>query len=123
MPSTFQPMILKDEDYEADESGKNPDVYYAGFEDGSSLRVNIALIADYSLYTGRELNEDEYEALKASAKDASAKARALWILGKRNMSRREITERLMQKARAGRWRRLRPPGSSRSAPSTTRNTP
>ena len=76
---------------------KNPDVYYAGFEDGSSLRVNIALIADYSLYTGRELDEDEYEALKASAKDASAKARALRILGKRNMSRREITERLMQK--------------------------
>lgn len=78
-------------------SEKNPDVYYAGFEDGSSLRVNIALIADYSLYSGRELDEEEFSALKASAETASAKARALRILGKRNMSRREITDRLIQK--------------------------
>ncbi len=78
-------------------SEKNAGIWFAEFEDGSSLRVNVALIADYSLYSGRELDGDEYEALKASAASASAKARALRILGKRNMSRREITDRLMQK--------------------------
>jgi regulatory protein len=78
-------------------SEKKPDIFYAEFEDGSSLRVNIALIADYSLYTGRELDEDEFDSLKSSAGAATAKARALRILGKRNMSRREITDRLQQK--------------------------
>jgi regulatory protein len=80
---------------------KNPDVFYAEFEDGGTLKVNVALIADYSLYTGRELNGEEYDALKASAASASAKARALRILGKRNMSRREITDRLVQKGESG----------------------
>ncbi len=78
-------------------SNKNPDTFYAAFEDGESLRVNVALIADYSLYTGRELDEDEYESLKASTQSSSAKARALRIIGKRNMSHREITGRLIQK--------------------------
>jgi regulatory protein len=78
-------------------SDKNPDVYYAEFEDGSSLRVTVALIADYSLYTGRVLDRDDYDALIASAGEASAKARALRILGKRSMSRREITDRLILK--------------------------
>jgi regulatory protein len=80
---------------------KNHDVFYAEFEDGGTLKVNVALIADYSLYTGRELNGEEYDALKASAASASAKARALRILGKRNMSRREITDRLVQKGESG----------------------
>lgn len=78
-------------------SEKVPDAYYAEFEDGSTLRVNVALIADYSLFTGRELDEEEYGALKASTASVSAKARALRILGKRSMSRREITERLVGK--------------------------
>jgi len=82
-------------------SEKNPEVFYAEFENGERLRVNVALIADYSLYTGRELDGDEYGALAASAGEASAKARALRILGKRNMSRREITERLLQKGESG----------------------
>lgn len=79
------------------QSDKKPDIWYAQFENGESLRVNVALIADYSLYSGRELDEDEYAALTASSIASSAKARALRILGKRNMSRREITERLVQK--------------------------
>lgn len=78
-------------------SEKRPDSYYAEFEDGGKLHVNIALIADYSLYTGRELDTDEFDSLKSSAGAASARARALRILGKRNMSRREIADRLVQK--------------------------
>lgn len=78
-------------------SQKKPDRYYAEFENGAKLTVNVALIADLCLYTGRELDEDEYKALTASAETALAKSRALRILGKRNMSRREITNRLIQK--------------------------
>lgn len=78
-------------------SERNPDIYYAEFENGEKLRVSVALIADYSLYSGRVFDEEEFEALKASAGALSARARALRILGKRNMSRREITGRLIQK--------------------------
>jgi regulatory protein len=78
-------------------SEKIQDRFYAEFEDGSTMTVTVALIADFSLYTGRELDDDEAEALKAASVSASSRARALRILGKRNMSRREITERLVSK--------------------------
>lgn len=78
-------------------STKVPDRFYAEFEDGSGMTVTVALIADFSLYTGRELEDDEYDALKAASVSASSKARALRILGKRNLSRREMTERLISK--------------------------
>jgi regulatory protein len=78
-------------------SGKVADRYYAQFEDGSGMTVSIALIADFSLYTGRDLDEDELEALRTASRTASSKARALRILGKRNMSRSELTERLVSK--------------------------
>jgi len=79
------------------QSEKAADKYYMEFEDGGKLTVTVALIADYCLYTGRELDEDEFAALTSAADALKAKARALRILGKRNMSRREITERLVQK--------------------------
>ncbi|SHI16232.1 regulatory protein [Sporobacter termitidis DSM 10068] len=79
------------------QSAKSHDKYFAEFEDGETLAVTVALIADYSLFTGRELSGDEYAALRSDAAGAKAKARALRILGKRSMSRREITDRLVQK--------------------------
>lgn len=78
-------------------SEKTPDKYAALFEDGAELTVTVALIADYSLFTGRELSAEEYEALKADAGLAAAKGRALRILGKRSMSRREIADRLVRR--------------------------
>jgi len=78
-------------------SKRIPDWYYAELEDGTSLRVNVALIADYSLYTGRELTEAETESLKADAARVSVKTRALRIIGARPMSRKELTDRLVQK--------------------------
>jgi regulatory protein len=78
-------------------SEKAQDTYYAEFEDGSAFKVTVALIADHSLFTGRELSAEEYEALKAGAASAAAKSRALRILGKRSMSRREISDRLVRK--------------------------
>ncbi len=78
-------------------STKNPDRYTAELSDGDKLTVNVALVADYSLYTGRVLDSGEYDALKKDAGLNSAKSRALRILGKRSMSHREITDRLIQK--------------------------
>lgn len=76
---------------------KAPDTFTVEFHDDGKLTVNAALVADYNLYSGRILIESEYEALEKDARLHSAKARALRILGRRPMSRREITERLIQK--------------------------
>lgn len=78
-------------------SQRSPETFYAEFEDGARLRVTVALIADFSLFTGRELEADDYASLQSAAAASSAKARALRILGQRSMSRRQITERLIQK--------------------------
>lgn len=78
-------------------SKKNPDKYYAEFDNGDKLMVNIALIADYSLFTGCELEPQDYDALKKTAEVTLAKARALRIIGHRQMSVKEMTNRLVQK--------------------------
>ena len=74
-----------------------PDRWYAELENGTTLRVNVALIADYSLFTGRELTEEETESLLAAAGKINAKARALRILGSRQLSHQELYRRLVEK--------------------------
>ena len=78
-------------------SKKVPDRWYAEFQDGTRLKVDVAIIADFSLYTGRELSDDEFEELKAVSESRAARVRALRILGARSMSRGEISERLRSK--------------------------
>lgn len=79
------------------QSKRVQDRYYLDLEDGTSLKVNVALIADYSLFTGRELADDELESLKEAAASTELKARALRMTGARAMSRKEVTDRLTQK--------------------------
>ena len=79
------------------QSKKVQDRYYLDLEDGSSIKVNVALIADYSLYTGRELSDEELISLKEAALSNEIKARALRMTGARAMSRKEVTDRLTQK--------------------------
>lgn len=78
-------------------SEKNGDKFVAEFEDGRRLSVSVAQIADFSLFTGRQLDDGEYESLIKSVEAQSAKARALRILGQRSLSRREITDKLVEK--------------------------
>lgn len=78
-------------------SGKIKDRYYLDFDSGESLTVTINQIADYSIFTGRVLDSDEFEALKSDAEKVSARSRALKMLGHRPMSRKEVTDRLQEK--------------------------
>lgn len=71
--------------------------WYAEFEDGESLAVNVNLIADFSLFTGRELDEEEHDALRKASSVMVARSRALELLGRRAMSRRELTDKLTEK--------------------------
>ncbi len=79
------------------ESRHVPGRWYAETDGGEALRVNVALIADFSLYTGRELSGEEYARLTAAASRMNARARALKLLGFRAMSRRELVDKLTQK--------------------------
>ncbi len=78
-------------------SGKIKDRYYLDFDSGESLTVTINQIADYSIFTGRVLSDEEFEALSGDAEKVSARSRALRMLGHRPMSRKEVTDRLCDK--------------------------
>lgn len=73
------------------------DRYYVTFESGDKCTVNLSLIARYSLFTGRILDDAELEAFHRDAVRTEAKARALRIIGTRNMSCRELERRLIEK--------------------------
>ena len=71
--------------------------YELSFSDGNTVKTAFTVVADYSLYTGRELTEEELsEVLDASAL-AACKDRAMRIISARPMSERELYDRLVEK--------------------------
>ena len=75
------------------------------FEDGSLLRVGESEVVSLSLYTGKELTEDEAETLAEAAGQSKLNARAVELLSARPMSRKELVDKLSAPAR-----RRRKPG-------------
>jgi regulatory protein len=67
------------------------------FEDGSKVSVSEVQIADFGLYSGREMTDNEYSLLRGKLKLGSTKARAVRILGNRNLSSYELEKRLVSK--------------------------
>ena len=75
----------------------SPDRFELGLSDGTSLRVGLNQIADFSLFAGRELTEAELEELREAAALQRTKERALRIIGQRAMSEGELYTRLTEK--------------------------
>ena len=69
---------------------------------GEKFKVTLNDVADYSLYTGRELSDDELEEVRAAAALSRCKDRALRIIGARAMSERALYDRLVEKGEAER---------------------
>ena len=67
------------------------------FDDDSVLKTQPYLIADFGLYSGMELTEEDYQALLAAAGKASAKARAVRIVAAAGVSEKELQKRLVRK--------------------------
>ena len=61
-------------------SQKVADRWYAELTDGETIRINLNIVADWSLYQGRELTEEELSAIRNAASEAGAKSRALRML-------------------------------------------
>ena len=67
------------------------------FEDGTVLRLYPQTVQDFSVYTGREFDTEEFEALKTAAGAMSAKMRAVRIVAASSVSKRDLEQRLVQK--------------------------
>jgi regulatory protein len=73
------------------------DQYVATLAGGGTLDTFVSVIADYSLYAGRELTDDEFAEVERASAFADAKFRALRIIARRAMSRRELINKLIEK--------------------------
>ena len=65
-------------------------------EDGTLLRVGENEVLAFSLYQGRELDEEERQRLLDSARKNGLKEKALNLLTGKPMSRRELERKLEQ---------------------------
>lgn len=61
------------------------------------MRLYRQTVEDFALYTGKELSEEELDALREHAGRMSAKMRAVRIVAASNVSKRDLEERLVHK--------------------------
>lgn len=71
--------------------------YTVRFADGKVLRLYRQTVEEFCLYSGKELSEQEQEALYSAAGQMSAKMRAVRIVSATNVSKRDLEQRLIQK--------------------------
>lgn len=71
--------------------------YWVTFDDGSRIGLYRQTVEDFALYSGKELDEQETEALRTAAGQMSAKMRAVRIVSAASVSRRDLEARLVRK--------------------------
>lgn len=71
--------------------------FVVGFVDGSEIKASLDIVADLSLFKGRDLTDEEFARLSERARLSSCKERALRIIGARPMSCRELFNKLTEK--------------------------
>lgn len=71
--------------------------YWVTFDDGSKMGLYSQTVEDFALYSGKELDEQEAEALRTAAGQMSAKMRAVRIVSAASVSRRDLEARLVRK--------------------------
>ena len=71
--------------------------YWVTFDDGSKMGLYRQTVENFALYSGKELDEQEAEALRTAAGQMSAKMRAVRIVSAASVSRRDLEARLVRK--------------------------
>ncbi len=71
--------------------------YWVTFADGSKMGLYRQTVEAFALYSGKELDEQEAEALRTAAGQMSAKMRAVRIVSVASVSRRDLEARLVRK--------------------------
>ena len=70
------------------------DMYKVTFDDDTELLLTAVHVADYNIYTGREISEEECEELITSVQISTAKSKAVRMIGNRSLSAKEVEKRL-----------------------------
>ena len=78
-------------------SKNKKDTFELHFASGEVLRCTAAQVADFALFSGKELTAEEYEAVQEAARIARAKERAAALLAYRAMSKGELERKLIEK--------------------------
>ena len=71
--------------------------YWITLEDGTKMALYRQTVEDFDLYSGKELSNEEWEALQEHAGRMSAKMRAVRIVSATNVSKKDLEERLVRK--------------------------
>ena len=71
--------------------------YWITLDNGEKLALYRQTVEDFALYTGKELSNEEWEALLESAGKMSARMRAVRIVTASAVSKRDLQERLVRK--------------------------
>jgi len=71
--------------------------YWITLENGRKMALYRQTVEDFSLYSGKELSDDEWKSLQESAGQMSAKMRAVRIVSATSISKRDLQERLIRK--------------------------
>lgn len=71
--------------------------YWVTFDDGTKMGLYRQTVEDFALYSGKELDEGEMQALRRAAGQMSAKMRAVRIVSAASVSRRDLEARLVRK--------------------------
>lgn len=66
-------------------------------EDGSEIRSSLNVVTDLRLFSGKELDEEDIRALRSASGRSIARDRALEMISRRLMSRKELHDKLVQK--------------------------
>ncbi len=66
-------------------------------EDGSEIKSSLGVVTDWRLFSGKDLSEEELALLRRDSSRSLARDRALELISRRLMSRKEVRDKLLQK--------------------------
>ena len=67
------------------------------FEDGSELRSTLGAVTDLRLFSGKDLDEEQLDELRLLSRRSIARERALELVSRRMLSRKELYDKLILK--------------------------
>lgn len=75
----------------------SPGRLIVSFDNGEELRSTLGAVTELRLYSGRELDEAGFEAFRRLSARSLAREKALELISRRPMSRRELMDKLISK--------------------------
>ena len=75
----------------------SPDRLTVCFEDGTEIKSTLGVVTDQRLCSGRDLGEEALEELRQASLRSIARDKALEYISRRQMSRKELKTKLIQK--------------------------